>query len=110
MVFRYPVDPRVDYIKRVVGLPGDEVAYTNQKLSINGQPVPTTSQGEFYDDDSLRYAPQFTEKLGDVEHKHPGRPEARSTTAPTPSASDGRELPLHARGRGVQGAGRVTTS
>ena len=33
MVFRYPVDPRVDYIKRVVGIPGDEVAYLNQKLS-----------------------------------------------------------------------------
>jgi signal peptidase I len=68
MVFRYPVDPRQDYIKRVVGIPGDEVSYLNQKLSINGQPVPTTSQGEYYDEDSLRYAPQFSEKLGAVEH------------------------------------------
>ena len=33
MVFRYPVDPRIDYIKRVVGVPGDEVAYLNQKLT-----------------------------------------------------------------------------
>ena len=69
MVFRYPVDPRMDYIKRVVGLPGDEIAYLNQKLTINGKPAPTTAQGDFYDDDSLRYAPQFSEKLGDVEHR-----------------------------------------
>ena len=69
VVFRYPVDPRQDYIKRVVGLPGDEVAYLNQKLIINGQPVPTVAQGEHYDDDSLSYAPLFTEKLGNVEHQ-----------------------------------------
>ncbi|MBA4177754.1 MAG: signal peptidase I [Leptothrix sp. (in: Bacteria)] len=69
MVFRYPVDPRLDYIKRVVGLPGDEVAYLNQKLTLNGQPVETVSKGEHYDDDSLSYAPLFSEKLGAVEHQ-----------------------------------------
>ena len=36
MVFRYPVDPRLDYIKRVVGIPGDVVTYNNQRLAING--------------------------------------------------------------------------
>ncbi|MDP2008018.1 MAG: signal peptidase I [Rubrivivax sp.] len=69
MVFRYPVDPRLDYIKRVVGLPGDEVAYLNQKLTLNGQPVETVSKGEHYDDDSLSYAPLFSEKLGTTEHQ-----------------------------------------
>jgi len=68
MVFRYPVDPRQDYIKRVVALAGDEVSYINQKLSINGQPVETKPLAEFYDDDSLRYSPQFSEKLGKLEH------------------------------------------
>jgi signal peptidase I len=68
IVFRYPPEPWVDYIKRVVAIPGDEVAYIDQKLSINGQPVPTTAKGEHYDDESLSYAPQFAEKLGDVEH------------------------------------------
>ncbi len=69
MVFRYPVDPRMDYIKRVVGIPGDEVSYVNQMLSINGQPVATVAQGEFYDEDSLHYAPLYSEKLGNVEHR-----------------------------------------
>jgi signal peptidase I len=76
-VFRYPVDPRLDYIKRVVGIPGDEVAYLNQKLSINGQPVALAPQGEFFDEDSLRHAPRFNEKLGAVEHAilvEPNRP------------------------------------
>ena len=69
MVFRYPVDARVDYIKRVVGIPGDEVSYLNQTLSVNGKPVTTVAMGEFYDDESMRYSPQFSEKLGQVEHR-----------------------------------------
>lgn len=69
IVFRYPVDPRLDYIKRVVGVPGDEVTYVNQKLSINGQPVTGSAQGDYYDEESLRYAPQFSEKLGEIEHR-----------------------------------------
>jgi signal peptidase I len=39
MVFRYPVDPSLDYIKRIVGLPGDRVSYMDKQLTINGQPV-----------------------------------------------------------------------
>jgi signal peptidase I len=68
IVFRYPVNPSIDYIKRVVGLPGDEIAYINKQLSINGKPVATQSLPEFYDDDSMRYSQQFTEQLGMVKH------------------------------------------
>ncbi len=68
VVFRYPVDTRIDYIKRVVGVPGDEVVYSGQKLSINGKPVPLASLGDFYDEDSMRYAPKFSEQLGAVTH------------------------------------------
>ncbi|NRF66844.1 signal peptidase I [Aquincola sp. S2] len=68
IVFRYPVDPRIDYIKRVVALPGDEVAYLNQRLSINGKPVELKALGDFYDEDSMRYAPRFREGLGTIEH------------------------------------------
>jgi signal peptidase I len=69
MVFRYPVDPRQDYIKRVVGIPGDEISYVDQTLSVNGQKVPTQALGEFYDEDGMRYSPLFSEKLGAVEHR-----------------------------------------
>ena len=77
VVFRYPVDTRIDYIKRVVAVPGDEVAFEGQRLSVNGQPVPMEPQGEYYDEDNLRYAPMFREKLGPVQHGilvDPGRP------------------------------------
>jgi signal peptidase I len=42
MVFNYPENPSLNYIKRVIGLPGDTVEYRNKKLTINGQPIPTT--------------------------------------------------------------------
>ena len=84
MVFRYPVDPRQDYIKRVVGLPGDEVSYLNQKLSINGKLLQTTAQGDFFEADSLRYEPQFAEKLGPVEHKLLVNPRRSAYYGPEP--------------------------
>jgi len=68
MVFRFPANPSIDYIKRVVGLPGDEVAYLNQRLYLNGKLVETQALPEFYDDDSTRYFKQYGEKLASVEH------------------------------------------
>jgi signal peptidase I len=68
MVFRFPLDPRQDYIKRIVGLPGDEVRWSNQRLSINGVEVPTTDQGPQYEPDRMIMVPQYLEKLGVAEH------------------------------------------
>lgn len=45
MVFRFPPDPRIDYIKRVVGLPGDKISYVDKQFTINGQAVPQTLVG-----------------------------------------------------------------
>lgn len=63
MVFRYPPKPSLDYIKRVVGVPGDKIAYLNKRLTINGQPVSKVSIPEFFDADNMRYSKQFEENL-----------------------------------------------
>lgn len=72
MVFRYPVDPSLDYIKRVVGLPGDKVEYTRDKrIYINGQLVKWTFEHDFdYAKAGFNMvnAKLYREQLG--EHKH----------------------------------------
>ena len=69
VVFRYPLDPSVDYIKRVVGIPGDKVAYRGKLLSINDRQVPVQASG-YYTDAESNYVrlPTFTEKLGERAH------------------------------------------
>ncbi|KKI14180.1 signal peptidase [Comamonas thiooxydans] len=69
MVFRYPPQPTLDYIKRVVGVPGDEVAYINKRLSINGKELPTRELPDFLDRDVMRYFKQFEETLGEQPHR-----------------------------------------
>jgi signal peptidase I len=41
IVFHYPPDPKIDYIKRVIGLPGDTIAYQDKRLTVNGKPLAT---------------------------------------------------------------------
>jgi len=67
MVFRYPVDPSVNYIKRVVGTPGDTVRYTSDKqLYINGELVPRQLVGD--EPGSLGSVKIYREQLGKVSH------------------------------------------
>ena len=71
-VFEYPRDPRKDYIKRIVGLPGDLVVYRNKRLFINGEPVAYQPNGVFtyYNErDQLVESAQFTEMLDDAPHQ-----------------------------------------
>jgi signal peptidase I len=68
VVFRYPPKPSMDYIKRVIGLPGDEVAYLNKKLTINGQPVSKQPVPEYFDEEAMRYLKQYSEDLGGKQH------------------------------------------
>lgn len=69
MVFRFPPKPSLDYIKRVVGVPGDTVAYLNKRLTINGVEQPVSAVPEFFDEDALRYFKQFEETLNGRQHR-----------------------------------------
>jgi signal peptidase I len=69
MVFRYPPKPSLDYIKRVVGVPGDEIAYLNKRLTINGKPVDQGRLPDYFDRDAMRYFKQFQEQIGDRKHR-----------------------------------------
>ena len=68
MVFRYPLDPSLNFIKRVVGLPGDSVVYRGKKLFINGAEVARIDGGEFSFGSPPRAAARRLEALGDTPH------------------------------------------
>lgn len=68
MVFRYPEDTSLDYIKRVIGVPGDKVAYQNKRLTINGQPLDNIRIDDYLHPERLYYSKQFIEKINGVEH------------------------------------------
>lgn len=65
IVFQYPKDPSVDYIKRVVAGPGDEVVFRSQTLVVNGEPVAKDSAGAFaYEGKGrTRYGNRFREQV-----------------------------------------------
>lgn len=70
-VFRYPLDPKLDYIKRVVGLPGDTVVYENRQFIVNGEVMKTGNDQAYVspiDDLSVPGAIERVEMLGGVEH------------------------------------------
>lgn len=64
VVFRYPVDPKMDFIKRLVGLPGDTVRYVDKQLTINGELAPQQPLGRFDD----RLSAEIEETLNGVSH------------------------------------------
>ena len=70
-VFHYPPEPSVDYIKRVVGLPGDKIRYQDKRLTINGKFLDVKDVGDYaYVKPGLNMvtAKQYREQLGNVEH------------------------------------------
>jgi len=71
VVFRFPKDPSIDYIKRVVGVPGDRVEYRNKTLYINGEQVAQIPAGSYIGSGSglsMSGADVRREALGEVEH------------------------------------------
>ena len=67
VVFRWPVDPSKDFIKRVIGLPGDRVAYRDKRLFVNGEPI-------------MKYSPSGTT----ISKSSAGRPGLTSTWCSIP--------------------------
>ena len=79
MVFRYPENPTLDYIKRVVGVPGDRVEYRNKRLTINGQLAQVDKAEDYpYVDGGLSFvsSARFWETLGTRRHSIMINPEA----------------------------------
>ena len=71
VVFRFPDNPSVDYIKRVVGVPGDRIAYYNKQLYINGKRVDLSPVGPYVgvgQSRSMTGALQLVESLSGVRH------------------------------------------
>src|SRR6185437_400441 len=79
-VFRYPQNPKEDYIKRVIGLPGDEITYRNKTLYVNGQQVAETPLGAYVGPSeagrSMAGAQVLQEELGAVAHRVMVMPQA----------------------------------
>ena len=73
VVFRYPVDPKVNFIKRLVGLPGDTISYRDKQLYVNGEKVAAELQGQYSSGEVKCSTPRpdafrLTETLGAVTH------------------------------------------
>lgn len=69
MVFKYPKDPALDYIKRVVGVPGDKIVYKNKRLMINGKAAIYQPLSDYLDEEHLTYSKQYVENFGSFSHK-----------------------------------------
>lgn len=69
VVFRYPMDPSIDYIKRVIGVPGDTVEYRNKVLYINGVEQKQINVGPYVDPESLMTLDERKENLKGYEHE-----------------------------------------
>jgi signal peptidase I len=79
VVFRFPEDPSTDFIKRIVGLPGDHIEYHNNRVYINGKPLKYQRDGVYIGKGtavSMSGAEEETETIGKIKHKillEPGR-------------------------------------
>ena len=69
MVFKYPKDTALDYIKRVVGVPGDKIVYKNKRLTVNGKKISYQPLPDYLDEEHLSYSKQYAEDLTGVAHR-----------------------------------------
>jgi signal peptidase I len=69
MVFRFPEDPSLDYIKRVVAVAGDRIEYRNKRLSVNGTPVPLRQVDDYLQKERMQFSRRFIETVNGAEHE-----------------------------------------
>jgi len=70
-VFVYPEDESKDYIKRIIGVPGDTIEYKDNNLIVNGKQMVLKAKGDrayFLGDNSVDVSGLFEEQLFDVTH------------------------------------------
>lgn len=77
-VFRWPPKPSYDYIKRVIGIPGDHVVYHNKILTINGKEMKQKFVEYTTDESSGRAVAKYKENLNGIQHHIFIRPEVES--------------------------------
>lgn len=65
VVFRLPSEPSINYIKRVIGLPGDEIIYEEHRLTVNGELIAVTRDADL---PNASAAARYIEQLGDRKH------------------------------------------
>ncbi|BAU48227.1 signal peptidase I [Sulfurifustis variabilis] len=72
LVFRFPGDESINYIKRVIGLPGDRIVYQGKKLYVNGELMEQTPAGAFGSQQGGAGSPEaalLIENLSGVSHE-----------------------------------------